>query len=233
MQYAVDLVLCAIFGITVAIAVKKGFFYTLFELFGYLISLVLAKASSEQLAPAVYSAVFEKTAAEKVAAALGETGTVGYTEAIESFFDKIPLWAQGIAEGIGISKESLINNVTSADLQGNNAVETIMNKIVTPIATSVMQVIIFAIAVIAFMFVLKVVIKLLNKIIKKLPVIKRFNSALGGVLGAAKGAIIVIVAAVIVLSVSGLTGSEEFVDAVNSSFIVSSVKGILTQISGY
>ena len=43
----------------------------------------------------------------------------------------------------------------------------------------------------------------------------------------------VIVAAVIVLSVSGLTGSEEFVDAVNSSFIVSSVKGILTQISGY
>lgn len=233
MQYAVDLVLCAIFGITVAIAVKKGFFYTLFELFGYLISLVLAKASSEQLAPAVYSAVFEKTAAEKVAAALGETGTVGYTEAIESFFDKIPLWAQGIAEGIGISKESLINNVTSADLQGNNAVETIMNKIVTPIATSVMQVIIFAISVIAFMFVLKVVIKLLNKIIKKLPVIKRFNSALGGVLGAAKGAIIVIVAAVIVLSVSGLTGSEEFVDAVNSSFIVSSVKGILTQISGY
>lgn len=233
MQYAVDLVLCAIFGITVAIAVKKGFFYTLFELFGYLISLVLSKAFSEQLAPAVYTAVLEKPITENVASALGDAGAVGYTEAIEGFFDKIPLWAQGIVEGIGISKESLIENVSAADLQGNNAVETIMNKIVTPIATSVMQVIIFAISVIAFMFVLKVVIKLLNKIIKKLPVIKRFNSALGGVLGAAKGVIIVVIAAVIVLAVSGLTGSEEFVDAVNSSFIVNSVKGILTQISGY
>ena len=233
MQYAVDLVLCAVFGITVAIAVKKGFFYTLFELFGYLISFVLAKASSEQLAPSVYSAVLEKPVTQSVASALGETGTVGYTEAIEGFFDKIPLWAQGIVEGIGISKESLIENVSAADLQGNNAVETIMNKIVSPIGISVVQVVIFAVSVIAFMFVLKVVIKLLNKIIKKLPVIKRFNSLLGGVLGALKGAIIVVIASVIVLAVSGLSGSEEFVEAVNNSFIIESIKGILTGISGY
>ena len=233
MQYAVDLVLCAVFGITVAIAVKKGFFYTLFELGGYIVSFVSAKIFSEAFAPSVYSGVLEKPITDKVAETLGETGTMGYTEAIEGFFDKIPLWAQGIVEGIGISKESLIENVSTADLQGNNAVETIMNKIVAPIGISVMQVVIFAISVIAFMFVLKVVIRLLNKIIKKLPVIKRFNSLLGGVLGALKGAIIVVIVAIIVLSVSGLSGSEEFAHAVNSSFIVNSVKGILTEISGY
>ena len=233
MQYAVDLVLCAVFGITVAVAVKKGFFYTLFELFGYLISFVTAKVFSEQISPSVYEAVLEKPITEKVAEVLGETGTVGYTDAIESFFDKVPLWAQGIVEGIGISKESLIDNVNAADLQGNNAVETIMNKIISPVSISVVQVVVFAISVIVFMFVLKVVIKLLNKIIKKLPVIKRFNSLLGGVLGALKGAIIVIIVAVIVLAVSGLSGSEEFVEAVNNSFIVNSVKRIITQISGY
>lgn len=233
MQYAVDLILCAVFGITIAVSVKKGFFYTLFELGGYIISFVTAKIFSEQLAPSVYSTVLEKPVTERVAEALGETGTVGYTEAIEGFFEKIPLWATGIVEGIGISKESLIDNVNAADLQGNNAVETIMNKIVAPIATSVIQVAVFAISVIVFMFVLKVVIRLLNKIIKKLPVIKGFNRVLGGVLGALKGAIIVVIVSVIVLAVSGLSGSEEFVEAVNSSFIVNSIRGILTEISGY
>lgn len=233
MQYVIDLVLCAIFGITIAVSVKKGFFYTLFELFGYIISFVSAKLFSEAIAPSVYSAVLEKPITDKVAEALGETGTMGYTEAIEGFFEKIPLWATGIAESIGISKESLIENVNAADLQGSNAVETVMNKIVSPIGISVIQVVVFAISVIAFMFVLKVVIRLLNKIIKKLPVIKGFNKALGGVLGAAKGAIIVVIVAFIMLAVSGATGSEEFVDAVNNSFIASSVKEILTEISGY
>lgn len=232
MQYAVDLVLCAIFGITVAVAVKKGFFYTLFELFGYLISFVLAKTFSAQVAPVAFEMILEKPLSEKIASMLGEAGTMNYTDAIDKVFEKIPVWAQGIAESVGIEKEALAASVTSADLQGANAVETIMNKIVTPIGTSVIQTIIFAISVIAFMFVLKVVIKLLNKIIKKLPVIKRFNSALGGVLGAAKGVIIVIVAAVIVIAVSGVSGSEEFIQAVNDSVIVTSIKGILTQISG-
>lgn len=233
MQYAVDIALCLIFFITVAVSVKKGFFYSLFELVGYLVSVLLAKGFSSKLSPIVFESVLKEPASKKIASVLGDAGTVNYKDAVEEIFDKIPTWAEGIVKSLGIDEKAITESLASSDLSGNNAVETIMNKIVSPIGISVVQIILFALSVIAFMFVLKVVVRLLNKIIKKLPVFKGLNSVLGGVLGAAKGAVLVIIAAVLVIALSGLFGSEKFVDAVSDSFIVSSIKGILTQVSGF
>lgn len=233
MQYAVDLILLAVLAITVVVSAKKGFFYSLFELAGYLISVLFAKLFSAQVAPNVFETLLKEPLSKKVSSILGSGATVNYKDAATEIFNKIPSWAEGLIKSMGIDQESVVNSLSSADLSGENVLETVMNKVVTPIATSVLQLIIFAVCALVFMFVLKVVVKLLNKIIKKLPVFKGLNSVLGAVLGAFKGLVVVFIIAVIISALSGLSGSEEFVNSVSNSFFISSIKGILTQISGY
>ena len=80
---------------------------------------------------------------------------------------------------------------------------------------------------------LKFVVRLLDKVIKKLPAIKQINSGLGFVLGAVKGILVVIIAALLVGVIAGLTGNEKFIEAANNSHIIETVKGLLKSISGY
>ena len=233
MEYIIDIALGIVFILTVVISAKKGFFKTLFELLAYIIALIGAKIGSVALAEAVYSAVLKNPVQAKISEMLGDVGSVDYKTAIETLTSAIPDWADGLMKTIGIDKAQLLDQVSSAELSGSNAVESIMNKLVNPIGTAVMQTLLFVVLVFVLMIVLKFIVKILNKIIKKLPAFKQLNSGLGAVLGVLKGALVVVVIAVIISVVSGFTGSQQFVDFVDGSVIINSVKGLLASISGY
>lgn len=233
MNYIVDIILAVIFVLTIIISAKKGFFATLFELAAYVVSMIAAKVFSASLAPTVFDQIFRQSAEHSLANALGDAGTANYSDQIESFLDKIPGWANGIMDVIGVNKENVSAQLSQIDLSGKNAVETIMNKIVTPVGIAVIQTILFVIIAFVLMIVLRFVVKLLNKFIKKLPAVKQINSGLGAVLGAVKGVLLVIVLALIIGLVSNAVGSSEFADSVDNSLIIKSIHGLLTSISGY
>lgn len=233
MQYIIDIALAAVFVITVVISAKKGFFITLFELAAYIVSLVTAKLFSATLAPQVYEAAFSTPLSQKVTQLLGEAGSKDYVSQIQSAADKIPDWASGIMEMIGIDKDALVSQLSQSDFSGSNAVESIMNKIVSPVVTAIIQTLLFVIIALVITVVLRIVVKLLNKVIKKLPAIKQINSGLGAVLGAVKGLLVVMLLALVILTLSGVTGLSEFADGVNDSLIIKSIGGLLKSISGY
>lgn len=233
MQYIVDILLVLVFGVIVAFAAKKGFFMTLFELAAYILSFVGAKVFSVSLAPVVYDNCFAATIRSAVENQLGDVSAKNAAKQIEAALEKIPEQLNAVMQLVGIDKETIMQKVSKADLSGKNVINGVMNEIVSPIATAIIQTLLFIILVFVLSLVLRLIIKLLDKFIKKLPVINTVNSGLGAFLGVIKGLIVMTILALIIGSLAGITKSETFVDSVNDSLIINSIRGIFTSISGY
>lgn len=233
MSYIIDILLVAVLVLVAVVAAKRGFFATLFDLAGYVLSFVAAKIFSSSFAPQIYTQYFEGYIRERVTASLGSVASADYSSQIENAINSIPESFSGVMELIGINRDQLISQVSDANLSGENLVKNVMTNIAEPVSTAVIRTILFILLTIVFSFVLKIVVRLLDKVIKKLPAIKQINSGLGFVLGAVKGIFVVIIVALLVGVVAGLTGNKTFIDAADNSLIINTVKGLLKSISGY
>ena len=232
MEYIVDIIIIIIFGGIVISSVRKGFFKSLFELAGTLISLVISRALSEGFAPTFFDIFVRKGAQAYLGNALGDVGTKDYTLQAQEVLNSIPEALNGIMSLMGIDKQVMLEKIQSADLGGNNLVESLMTNVVEPMGTAVLQFILFIIFAVVVGFVLKFVVRLLDKIIKKLPAVKQLNTALGAVFGVLRGIIIVAVISMLISIVASFIGNEQFIEIVNNSVIVDLFQNVIGTISG-
>lgn len=232
MTYIVDIVLLIIFALVVLISAKRGFFLSLFDLMRTFISFLVSKLISQSVAPGLYTGLIEKGAESYLSSSLGNVGTTDYVTQAEQALNSIPESFNGIMQMLGIDKNAIVEKISSADLGGDNLVETILNNVVQPIATAIMQFVVFVVLVLVIGITLKIVIKLLDKIIKKLPKVKKFNTLFGAVFGAFRGVMLVVIISMLLVSVASFISNEAFIENINNSVILKTVQNTFTTISG-
>jgi len=232
MAYIIDIILLVIFAVVIIASVKKGFFRSLFDLIGSILAFILARIFASSAAPAIFSSIVAPGAQRHLASSLSDIGTTDYVTQVEQAISSIPEGLSGIMEIIGFEKQELVDKVSSLNLNGNNLVESIMNTVVEPVGTAVIQFMLVAVLAFVLIFVIKFVVKVLDKIITKLPVIGKFNSVLGGVFGAVRGIIVVGIFAMLISVIAGFISNEEFITLVDNSIIVSTFEGLLNSLSG-
>ena len=232
MAYIVDIIFVAIFALVVFISAKKGFFMSLFEFIGSLLSFLLAKILASTFTPMVYETFAEPRAEQYLTKALSDVGTTDYSEYIEQALSSIPASLDGAMMLIGIDRESLSQKLSSVDMNGDNLVESIMNTVVEPLGTVLIQLVLFAALAVIILVVMKLAAKLIDKLVDKLPKVKKFNTALGGVFGALRGVVIISVFAVVLSVIAGFISNDAFIESVSNSIIINIVKGLITSFSG-
>ena len=232
MEYIVDIIIILIFGAIVISSIRKGFFKSLFELVGTLISLVISRALSGIFAPAVFDSFIRKGAESYLANTLGDIGTKDYALQAQETLNAIPEALNGIMSLMGIDKAAMLEKIQGADLGGANLVESLMTNVVEPVATAVVQFVLFVILAVAVGFILKVAVRLLDGIIKKLPAVKQLNKGLGAAFGVLRGIIVVAIISMLLGIIASFTGNETIIEAVNSSVIVSVMQNAIETVSG-
>ncbi|MBR6568734.1 MAG: CvpA family protein [Clostridia bacterium] len=232
MTYIVDIIIIAVFLISVLISYKKGFFRSLFDLIGTLVSILAARIVSSSLAPQGFDMFIKEPARATLTNTLGTAGTTDYGTQVESAINSIPDSFNGIMNLIGIDKQAILEKVSSSELAQGNLVDNIMENIITPVGTALIQFVLFVILAVVFVLALKVIVKLLDFVIKKLPVVKSLNKGLGVVIGVLRGLLTVIIVSMLIGTVVSFIGNEEIIEAVNNSFIVSTVQNLMSSLSG-
>lgn len=232
MEYIVDIIILVIFAAIVISSIRKGFFKSLFELAGTLISLAISRALSEGFAPQVFDTFIKKGAEAYLANALGDVGTKDYVLQAQETLNSIPEALNGIMSLMGIDKQMLLEKVQNADLGGANLVESLMSSVVGPVATAVVQFVLFVILAVVVGFVLKIVVKLLDGVIKKLPAVKQLNTGLGAVFGVLRGIIVVAIISMLISIIASFIGNETFIEVVNNSIIVDTFQNAISAVSG-
>lgn len=232
MEYILDIIIAVIFGAIVIDSVRKGFFKSLFELAGTLISLAISRLLSESFAGVAFNSFIRKGAEAYLEKALGSAGTKDYALQAQETLNSIPEALNGIMSLMGIDKELILEKIQSADLGGSNLIESLMSNVVEPIGTAIVQFILFIIFAVAVGFILKIVVRLLDGIIKKLPAVKQLNTTLGAVFGVLRGIIVVAIISMLVGILASFIGNEQFISIVNNSVIVETFRNAISTISG-
>ena len=232
MIYIVDIILVVVFALVILISAKKGFFKSLVDLIGSLVAVLVAKLLSEGAAKAVFDGFVYKGAESALMQSLGEAGSTDYVEQIENALASLPEGLNGILQIMGIDSQSLMDKLSGVNLNGDNLVESLMNSVVVPLGTAVVQFVLFVVFAIALIFAVKLLAKLIDKIVKKLPVIKGFNKTMGAVFGVLRGLIIVVIISMLVSVVVGFIGNEMLIESVENSMIINAVRGTITSLIG-
>ncbi len=218
----IDLILLVIVGFVVYISVKNGFFKTLFDLIAYVVAIAAAKNISPLLAKSAFDTMVRDGAQEYLTTALSGIGTEQLPEQAEKIMASIPDGLRGLLDIIGFTEEKISEQISSIELNGQDIVTGIMDKVVEPIGVGIMQFLIFVVLGIILLVAAKIIVKLLDGVVKRLPVIKRFNSLLGGVVGFVKGAVIAAVFACILGVVASVSDNQSFIESVGNSIILNS-----------
>jgi len=219
----IDLILIATVALVVFASYKNGFFKTLFDLVAYIVAIAVAKNTSPLLAKNAFDTFIRGGAEEYLSSTLSGVTTEQLPEQTDKIIASMPEGLRGLLEVVGFTDEKISEQISSIEFDGQDIVSGIMDKVVEPIGVGIMQFLIFVILGIALLIVAKIIVSLLNGIVKRLPVIKRFNSLLGGILGFVKGVVIASVLSGIFGVLASVSDNQTLIDVVSNSIILNSL----------
>ncbi len=228
MNIILDVILLTIFVAFVFTAAKKGFMLSLLELIAVIAALSLSYQFSPVVAQAAYDNIVEEKLVETVEKEIDENLNISSsTTQAEMVLESMPGFMVSFASSVGIELDEVKAKITSETFSAENLATELVEKIAQPIVVAALTAISFLLLSAVLMFALKWVACLLSKIFK-LPLLGTVNKALGGVLGACKGVMVIIFISTI-LKVLFAGGDSEFSTAVNDSYVV----GLLDNINPF
>lgn len=225
MEYILDLIFIALAVVMIILGAKKGLIKALLDGLSTIASGIIAYILATPVAKVIYDAFVRGVVKSEFLKGLNDSGTDfgSISEKVNALVNELPEGALAIASKFGFDVNGAISNVVSSAPDSNESlVETLMtnigDNIFLTITEAVTMIALFIIVSIALTF----VIRLLNKVVKKLPVIKQANKLAGGLLGLVKAVVIIFVISTVLVFVQ----NEELAPMINSSVILKVVNDI-------
>lgn len=226
-----DIILIIVLVLSILLGMKRGFFATIFQFISSFLAILAAKYTAARIAPSLYNSLASDSIESYVRNALSGVSDIDYSAQLAQSLNSMSDTVSGLMNSIvGVDTASLVESIEGANLSGEAFILWVLETI-EPIATGVISGIAFVILAIVFIIAFKIIIKLLDKVVKALPVLKQANKSLGAVAGVLQGCMYVIIISMVLALIAGLTGSENFVTAVDSSVIISTIREFITSFS--
>ena len=224
LSLAIDGILILILVATVFDGRRKGFFKMIFSLVATAVSVLISYEYSAPLAEWANKTFIRKASVDALSQAISSHLSSG-TQAV---LDVIPDYITEAAQVTGTSVSGVISDIGSS-FDAVQAAEKIYGGIYSVIVYPILFIIAFIVIYAISNVILSFGIKFLNNIFK-LPVLKGINKHLGGVLGAVKGVVIVVILSMTLVIIEPVLSPEDFREAVNSSIIPNLIEEISIKI---
>ena len=114
----------------------------------------------------------------------------------------------------------MLESIVGANSDKEVLIDTIMSDIIDKIMMPVVETVTLVVLFVLFVLALKVVVWLLDGIVKKIPVVKETDKIFGGILGILKGVVVVFVVCLILAFMSKSSENTQFVEMVSTSKIL-------------
>lgn len=209
----IDIILLAIVIIVAKLGAKQGFAKAVVGFASVVIAFVLAMALCKPVSNLVYESVAEPSLVEGISESIEEKidkSAPGQSKkemlaAMKEYVDSLPGFVKDAVDTKDLS--AAIDDAADKEKAGIDAIsKEICDATFRPIVVTLVSVFIFSIIFIIMGIVTKIVAKAL-KIVNKIPVLGTVNQLLGGVIGALKGIVIVLVINWAVTSIVGDSSS--------------------------
>jgi len=225
MEYILDLIFIALAVVMIILGAKKGLIKALLDGLSTIASGIIAYILATPVAKVIYDAFVRGVVKSEFLKGLNDSGTDfgSISEKVNALVNELPEGALAIASKFGFDVNGAISDVVSSAPDSNESlVETLMTNIGDNIFLTITEAVTMFALFIIVSIALTFVIRLLNKVVKKLPVIKQANKLAGGLLGLVKAVVIIFVISTVLVFVQ----YEELAPMINSSVILKVVNDI-------
>lgn len=216
----IDLILVLIFVSFVLNGRRRGFVNAILTLVATVISIFAAYEFSSPVAQWV-DETFIKNAAVNLIADIISANIGSGTQAV---VDAIPSYIAEAAKAGGISLSEIIADLGSS-VDAVQVAEQIYGAAHNAVVMPVLTVIAFLVVYAVINFVLSFAVRAISKVFK-LPILKGLNKLFGGLLGAFKGAVAVVILCTVLVAVKFIL-PEDFALAVDESVIANFAADII------
>ena len=219
----IDLILLALLIVFVYLGAKNGFVRSILGVVAVVVAAILASCFSAPVAQAVYDGFFKASIETAIAEQLPDMSSAQATvDNVQVVVSSIPEAFVNAAAKMGIDISDIATQAGNFDFGAANVAAEITEKVAQPIAVSLLEVLSFVAVFLIAYVILQPVVSSISRFFK-LPVLKTFNRALGGVVGAVKGVFFVVTVALLLYASVPVVSNAEFIEAVNSSNIINMI----------
>lgn len=217
MSIILDVAVLVILFLAIFIGYKRGFIRTIINLIGYIAAAILAHLVSLPISQFIFNTFLRSKSVELIQNAISEhAGGQSVTELINTAFAAIPEKINTLAASYIGSMEEIKNNLIQSTPTTAEIAENVVDKVVAPISTMIIQTLAFIVLFIVFCIAVKLITKAL-KIIDKIPLIGSANAALGAVIGIVQAVVFLLIFTIVIAMIINLSGNQ--LEAINNSVI--------------
>lgn len=191
----IDLLLVILAVVIIVLSAKKGFVASCLDAVSVVLSGFAAYKFFEPVAEWVYNLFVHDLVMTSFARALDDMSSkLTVPEKITGMIESLPQSAVKIAEGMGFSLESVIGTVNQSLANDKDAfISEVTDKIAYNIMITITEIIVFIALFVIICVLIRLFANFFSDNLKKIPLVGKADTLLGGVLGAVKGAIVLVV----------------------------------------
>ncbi len=192
MGLILDIAFIIVFVLMVILGAYKGAVKTILGIAALLLAALLAFKLGGYLAPMVYERFFSEAAASAIQANLPDEGAaLSAAQQAQAAMDSLPEFVRNLAGSFGIDLSEIEAQISSYDYSGADIARNIEGSVIAPLITAVCRVIVTIAAFLLLYVIFRLLVCLIDRFFD-LPVLGTANRILGGVLGAVRGLILVV-----------------------------------------
>ncbi len=224
-----DIGLFAVLLLCIVIAAKRGFVLSLLEFAGFFLAGACALWLSGMIAPVLYDRFFAEPVTQAIASQLPElSGAATAAQQAQAVLGGLPDVVVQFAASLGIDTAALTQAIGEADFSGAALAQVLSERIARPVVTVLCRAVLFVVLILVLGVLFRILAAVIDRFCR-LPVLRTANAALGGVIGALKGLLVVCVLGVALLLAANLFGTpgSSFYTAVEDSVAVSALRELL------
>ena len=197
--YIFDIALILVAIVIIAFTARKGFVLSLLSTVSLGASAFISYKFTKPVSEFIYSSFLYDKILEKVTeAVLGLSDNITDTDKLAALTGILPDDFLKVAEGFGFNMDSALASVDIGQIANDKIISAFVDNIAFDVIMSVLEVVVFIVLFVALSVIFRCVALLFNKIVKKLPVVGKANTILGGALGVFKAAIAVSIICLVV-----------------------------------
>ncbi len=222
MGIVLDIILVLVLIAVIIASAKKGILVTVVELAAFVLALILASNTAAPVAEVTYKALFSSRVERSLQEVLPENSSkLTNSQKAQYVFDNLPDFAKNQAEKCGIDVSSIARQIGTGGFEdGDSLYKSLAQDIVKPIAVTVLKHIMYFVLAVLYAIVLRAILKSLCKGMKKLRLIGSADKTVGGIIGIAKGVVIVFLLGCLLSYLQPRFENEKLVQAITESSIV-------------
>ena len=219
-NYIFDVVLGVIAVVIIGISAKKGFVISLLSSLSVALSGFLSHKFTNPVSEFIYSSfLYDKIELKLTEVLTSLSQDVSYNDRIQAMLDSIPSVFVDASQGLGFDLKLAVDSMQTDMFSNEAIVKAFMDNIASFVVKSLLDVAVFVVLFVVLSVIFRKVSMLFNKVVKKIPVVGKANTVLGGVLGLVKAIVLVLVICLVVCPFVYAIDIPILEDAVSHSYV--------------